>query len=350
MLEKVFVDDIIITISNRERSLFMKQKVSATSSLDVSRVKGVSLRKRKSKVRVSEFGRAFACGGSLRDFLNTLPRILAGKDFREVIKRTVAARRQGRPVIFGMGAHVIKVGLSPVIIQLIKRGLITLVTMNGAGIIHDLEIALAGKTSEDVDTELPAGRFGMASETGQILNDAISQGAKAGLGLGQAVARAMEAKRLPYSQLSIVLAAAKKGIPLTCHVALGTDIIHLHPAMDGAATGQTSYRDFQIFSSMVARLNRGVYFNIGSAVILPEVFLKAVSLARNLGHNVTRFTTVNMDFISHYRPLTNVVRRPTAQGGKGYNLIGHHEIMLPLLAAALVEEMEAGPVFGKERR
>lgn len=324
--------------------------MSAASSLDMTKVRGVPLKKRKSKVRVSEFGRAFACGGSFRDFLNSLPQILAGKEFREVIKHTGAARRQGRPVIFGMGAHVIKVGLSPVVIQLIERGLISLVAMNGAGIIHDLEIALAGKTSEDVSSELAVGRFGMASETGQFLNEAITQGAKAGLGLGQAVAEAMDRERLPYGQLSIVLAAFKHGIPFTCHVALGTDIIHLHPSMNGAATGETSYRDFQTFSSMVTRLNRGVYFNIGSAVILPEVFLKAVSLARNLGHRLTRFTTVNMDFITHYRPVTNVVRRPTAQGGKGYNLIGHHEIMLPLLAAALVEEMEAGPIFVNRRR
>lgn len=309
------------------------------SSLDLGKVKTVSLKRRKSKVKAGDFGQAFAPGGSFRQYLATLPNILAAGEFKEVVARTATAVRQGRPIIFAMGAHVIKVGLSPIIVDLIRRQLISLVAVNGAGLIHDLEIALVGQTSEEVEEELKKGKFGMAQETAQFLNNAINHGVSKGLGLGQAVAEALARARLPHAGLSIALACAQTATPITCHVALGTDIIHLHPSMDGAATGLGSFRDFKTFASAISQLNGGVFFNIGSAVILPEVFLKALTLVRNLGFKVTRFTTVNMDFIKHYRPLTNVVKRPTDQGGKGFNLVGHHELMVPLLAAALLEEL-----------
>lgn len=309
--------------------------------LDLSKVKTVSLKRRKSKVKIRDFGQAFVPGSSFRQYLACLPNILAAREFKEVVARTAAAFRRGRPVIFALGAHVIKVGLGPIIIDLIERQLISLVALNGAGLIHDLEVALAGQTSEEVEEELKEGKFGMAQETAQFLNDAINQGVPEGLGLGQAVAQAMTRARLPHARLSIALACARTATPLTCHVALGTDVIHLHPSMDGAATGLGSFRDFQTFTSAISQLNRGVYFNIGSAVLLPEIFLKALTLARNLGYKVNRLTTVNMDFIKHYRPLTNVVVRPTSQGGRGFNLVGHHELMVPLLAAALLEELGA---------
>jgi hypothetical protein len=239
-----------------------------------------------------------------------------------------------------MGAHVIKVGLSPVIIDLMKRGLITAVALNGAGIIHDFELALAGCTSEDVAQSLASGQFGMAKETGECLNEAVQEGANEEIGLGLAVGRMIHEKKLPYSDISILAEGYRLNIPVTVHVAFGTDIIHLHPSFDSAKTGKATYRDFQIFASVISSLQGGIYLNIGSAVIMPEVFLKAITLVRNLGYNVDNFTTVNIDFLSHYRPMTNVVRRPTADTGKGYNLIGHHELILPLIAAGVIETID----------
>ena len=239
-----------------------------------------------------------------------------------------------------MGAHVIKVGLSPVIIDLMEQGIIHAVALNGACIVHDFEIAFAGMTSEDVDAELSKGTFGMAEETGKYLNNAIKKGVKKGWGIGKSVGEMIENSNYPYKKLSILAAGARLGIPVTVHVGVGTDIIHLHTQMDGKATGEGSYRDFKLFAGVVSKLDEGVYLNIGSAVILPEVFLKAITLVRNLGYAVQNITTVNMDFIQHYRPLTNVVRRPTRDGtGKGYTLTGHHEIMVPLLSAAIFEEL-----------
>jgi hypothetical protein len=239
-----------------------------------------------------------------------------------------------------MGAHPFKVGLSPILIDLLQRGLITGVALNGAGIIHDAEIAMVGRTSEDVDQVLGCGQFGMAKETGEFLNAAISWGAGQNLGLGEAVGRRLLEADFPYKHLSLLAAAAELGVPLTVHVAVGTDIIHLHPSVDPEALGATTHLDFRIFAALVSRLAGGLYINLGSAVILPEVFLKAVTLARNLGHKVEPLTTVNLDFVQHYRPLTNVVRRPTAGVGQGYALTGHHELLLPLLAALVVEELE----------
>jgi hypothetical protein len=238
-----------------------------------------------------------------------------------------------------MGAHVIKCGLSPIIIDLMERGIVSAVALNGAGIIHDFELAYTGQTSEDVAEAIATGEFGMGRETGQFLNEAINQGAKEGLGIGEAVGKSLAASAPQYLRYSIVAAGYRLGIPVTVHVAIGTDIIHTHPSANGAALGAGTHQDFKRFIGIIAQLEGGVYFNIGSAVILPEVFLKAVSAARNLGYTLKDFTTVNMDFIRHYRPTQNVVTRPPADGGEGYTLIGHHELLLPLLAAAVIEKL-----------
>ena len=299
-----------------------------------------SIKSRKSKVNISDFAKPFQTGSTFSDFLNSLPDILAAKHIKEIASLIANARKTNKVVVAALGAHVIKVGLSPVIIDLMQRGIIHAVALNGACIVHDFEIAFAGKTSEDVDAELSKGTFGMAEETGKYLNNAIKKGVKKGWGIGKSVGEMIENSNYPYKKLSILAAGARLGIPVTVHVGVGTDIIHLHTQMDGKATGEGSYRDFKLFAGVVSKLDEGVYLNIGSAVILPEVFLKAITLVRNLGYTVQNFTTVNMDFIQHYRPLTNVVRRPTRDGtGKGYTLTGHHEIMVPLLSAAIFEEL-----------
>ena len=299
------------------------------------------LTQRKSQVAASALGVPWRIGGSVRDFLNSLPRILAAADLREISQRIVAAVRAQRPVVLGMGAHPLKVGLSPLIIDLLERGLLSAVAMNGAGIIHDFELAYQGETSEDVAEALRDGSFGMARETGEFLNTAIRAGvAQAGVGIGRAVGEQIRAAGLPYAHLSVLAACACLGVPACVHVALGTDIIHMHPQADGAAIGEGSLRDFHLLASVVARLEGGVFMNLGSAVIIPEVFLKALSLARNLGHTVNTFTTVDLDFMRHYRPAVNVVTRPTQQGGRGFHLTGHHEIVFPLLCAAVMEELE----------
>jgi deoxyhypusine synthase len=299
------------------------------------------LKKRHSKVRVSDFARPWRRGGSFIQFYRALPNILAVKTLRAVAKTMAAAHRQGRPVIVGIGAHIVKVGLNPIIVDWMKQGIVSAVAMNGAGIIHDFELALMGHTSEEVDAEIDEGRFGMAEETGRILNEAILRGARDREGLGEAVGHHINRHmgQFPHRETSILATGARLGIPVTVHVAVGTDIIHMHPSADGAAIGATSLFDFRRLAAVVAGMEGGVYLNLGSAVILPEVFLKTVSLGRNLGHALRNITTVNMDFLSHYRPMTNVVRRPTQKGGTGYSLIGHHEIMVPLLAAALQEEL-----------
>lgn len=307
--------------------------------LSLEGVKTYPLASRKSLVKVEDFARPVLPRSSFQKFLNSLPGILAAKDFREVVARIGRAHARGRPVILGMGAHPIKVGLSPLIIHLMEKGILQGVAMNGAGIIHDFEVAFAGMTSEDVASEIGEGSFGMAEETGRILNTAINQGAEKGWGLGRSVGETLRKSKFRHRRLSITAAGARLGIPVTVHVAVGTDVIHMHPHCRGAALGEGSHRDFRLFAALVSRLEGGVYLNLGSAVILPEVFLKALSLARNQGYRVSNFTSVNMDFISHYRPLTNVVRRPTQAGGKGFHLTGHHEIMFPLLTAAILEEM-----------
>jgi hypothetical protein len=302
-----------------------------------SKLKTYSLKTRKSKVKVNDFAKPFSKEKSFKDFLNSLPNILAANNLRQVASSIIAAYKNKKAVVVGMGAHVIKVGLSPVIIDLMERGIINAVAMNGAGIVHDFEIAYAGTTSEDVDAEIGKGGFGMSEETGKLLNNAIKHGVKKGWGIGKSVGQMIHSSKYPYKDLSILAAGARLGVPVTVHVAIGTDIIHIHPQMDGKATGEGSHIDFKLFTGVVANLEGGAYLNIGSAVLLPEVFLKALTLVRNLGYKVERFTTVNMDFIQHYRPLTNVVRRPTKQGGKGYTITGHHEIMVPLLAGMIKE-------------
>jgi deoxyhypusine synthase len=308
--------------------------------IDLSGVKTYNLSDRKSKVTVEDFAKTWQKGASYRTFLDNLPDILAGDQLKRVISAIVKAYRNNHTILFGMGAHVIKVGLNPIVIDLMERRLITGVAMNGAGIIHDVEFAMVGRTSEDVATALGDGSFGMARETCTFLSEAITSAHKKSMGLGEAVGRTILEKRLPLMEKSILAAGARLGIPVTVHVAIGTDILHMHPGFDPQAAGAATHRDFRLFTSIVAALDKGVYLNVGSAVILPEIFLKATTLARNLGNTLEDFTTVNLDFIKHYRPLTNVINRPTAKGGRGINLVGHHEILLPLIAAGIIEEID----------
>ena len=304
---------------------------------DLSGIHTYPLASRASKAKAEDFASLYRKGESVGQWLSSLPRILAAGDLVAVADRLVAAKREGRGIVWGFGAHVLKTGLSPVLIDLMRRGYVSALATNGAGIIHDFEIALSGATSEDVDDTLGPGRFGMAEETGTRLNDAINAGVERGLGIGQAVGGYLRTQSSAHLQLSVAAAAAELGIPLTVHIALGTDIIHMHPRASGSALGEGSLRDFRYFASSVSKLEGGVYLNCGSAVVLPEVFLKAVALARNAGHSLAGLTTVNIDFLRLYRPQTNVVSRPTRGIGTGYSLTGHHEILIPLLAAALIE-------------
>jgi hypothetical protein len=305
---------------------------------DLSGVRTYPLHSRPSKVAVNQFAKPHRPGAGVASLVESLPGLLAGADFKQVVDAVARARRDQRAIIWGLGAHVLKTGLSPILIDLMERGFISAIATNGAGIIHDFEIALAGSTSEDVDAALGPGRFGMAEETGTGLNRAIVDGVADGLGIGQSVGRYLDGRQPPFVSHSLVAAAWRHGVPVTVHVAIGTDIIHMHPQASGAAIGEGSLRDFRYFVSSVSRLAGGVYLNCGSAVILPEVFLKAVAIALNDdGHALDGLTTVNLDFLRHYRPQTNVVTRPTMGIGKGYSLTGHHEIMIPLLAAALIE-------------
>ncbi len=305
--------------------------------ISLEKVQSYPLAERVSKVRIEDFGRPWKPGESLSRWLKSLPDILAGKDFSEIVENIVRASAEKKTIILGMGAHAIKVGLNPIILDLLDRKILSGIAMNGAGIIHDAEVAMVGKTSEDVAAEIGKGRFGMANETGKFLNRAISEGAGHGIGIGESTGAMLVQEDFPYNKYSILARAYELDIPVTVHVAIGTDIIHFHPDVDAASIGSSSHLDFRIFSRLVSTLEGGVFINLGSAVIIPEVFLKALSLARNLGYKVKKFTTVNMDFVRQYRPMTNVVHRPTQDGGSGYSLVGHHEIMFPLLAAAVIE-------------
>lgn len=306
--------------------------------LDVSKARTYPLGKRRSVVQSAAQATAPRRGMKVRDFLEGLPDILAGRDLR-VAARAIAKRHvAGRPIVLGMGAHPIKAGLSPLIIDWMRRGILACVAMNGAAIIHDFELAFAGETSEDVAASLADGQFGMARETGEFVNGAVARAA-AGEGLGAAVGRALRKARLPHARSSILATAAELGVPVTVHVAVGTDIVHMHPSADGAAIGRTSLEDFHRLTAVVGGLRGGVFINLGSAVIIPEVFLKALNLARNLGRRVDNLVTIDMDFVRHYRPQANVVTRPTQQSGRGYHFTGHHEIMFPLLCAAVAEEL-----------
>jgi hypothetical protein len=309
------------------------------SPLDISGLATYPLSSRPSKVTADDFARAVEKESSLREFLDSLPRILAVGDLRELAALIREARHLNRAVIWGMGGHVIKTGLSPVLIDLMKRGFVTAFVMNGSAMIHDFEIALVGATSEDVDATLGSGSFGMAEETGRIINEAINEGARDNLGMGEAVGRRLFQMQAAHKEKSILHSAYEASVPVTVHVAIGTDIIHIHPTADGAATGQTSLQDFRLLCSIVRQLDGGgVYLNLGSAVLLPEVFLKTVTVVRNLGHALADFATANFDFIQHYRPVTNVVRRPVAGSGRGFSITGHHEILIPMLAALILSE------------
>jgi hypothetical protein len=311
--------------------------------INLGKLKTYPLASRKSKVSVKDFATPWTRGMDFNAFLDSLPAILAAGDIKAVIGAVVAASKANKTIAMGIGGHVIKVGLNPILIDLMQRNALTALAMNGSGIIHDLELAMTGQTSEDVAASLGDGSFGMARETGEFLSRAIKTAGKKKLGLGAAVGEAILATDFPYKDKSLLAAGARLNIPVTVHVAMGTDIIHMHPDFDPAAAGEASHRDFRIFASVVATLEGGVYLNVGSAVIMPEVFLKATTLVRNLGSRLENFTTVNMDFIQHYRPMTNVVHRPTSSGGKGFSLVGHHEIMLPLVAAGIIEQLEPLP-------
>jgi hypothetical protein len=304
---------------------------------DLSGVKTYPLGSRTSKAKAADFAAPFrnAAGAA---FVESLPSILGGSDFKAVVAALRAARTGDHGIVWGFGAHVLKTGLSPILIDLMERGFVSALATNGAGDINDFELALSGATSEDVDEALGPGRFGMAEETGRELNRAINAGVAKGRGLGQAVVEHLHHLQPRFANVSVFAAAGRLEIPVTVHVAIGTDIIHMHKDASGAALGEGSLRDFRYFVSNVARLENGVYLNCGSAVVLPEVFLKAVALARNTGRSLQGLTTVNIDFMRQYRPQTNVVSRPVAGIGRGYSLVGHHEILIPLLAAALADE------------
>jgi hypothetical protein len=289
---------------------------------------------------MEDFSNPYVKGSGIMGLMESLPRILAADSFRLLVESIVLARKAGKPIVWGLGGHVIKCGLSPVLADLMRRGYVTALALNGSAAIHDFEIALAGHTSEDVEAVLPDGSFGSAEETGREMNFALRQGIELGLGAGEALGRRLGEIGDPrFAPESLLLRAYRLAVPVTVHVAIGTDTPHTHPAVDGAAIGTASHQDFRLFCSIVAEMDRGgIYVNVGSAVVLPEVFLKAVSTVRNLGHPLTEFTTANLDFIQHYRPKVNVVERPHARsGGHGIAITGHHEIMLPLLAAALIE-------------
>jgi len=316
--------------------MMMKHK---KKPLDLNRVTFASLKRKRHKVGETLFSTPWRKRGTLTDFLNSLPGILAGKEFKEVVERIAKAVRQKKMVLLGMGAHPIKVGLNPILIDWMEKGVLKGIAMNGACLVHDVEIAMAAHTSEEVDDELSNGTFGMVKETHETINYAIREGVRKGWGVGESIGRKILSENFPYKHLSLLAAGQRLKIPITAHIAIGTDINHMGPSADGSAIGQGSLQDFRTFASLVSRLEKGVFINLGSAVILPEVFLKALALARNLGHPLVNLTTVNMDFIHHYRPSVNVVRRPTLKGGKGYTLIGHHELMVPLLAAAVLEKI-----------
>jgi hypothetical protein len=306
--------------------------------LSLEAVRTYPLASRPSKVSLDDFARPFENNASLQDFLVSLPNILAVQSLRELADRLRRARELKKPIIWGVGGHVIKTGLAPIIIDLMKRGFVTAIAANGSVLVHDAEIAMVGSTSEDVDATLGEGIFGGADETGKLLNRAAQEGAKDGIGLGEATGRALAALNPKHAGYSLLCAAYEARVPFTAHVTVGGDICHFHPQADGATLGATTHTDFRLLGELVRRMNGGgVYLNIGSAVTLPEVFLKAVTLVRNLGHELTDITTANFDFIQSYRPITNVVRRPTANGaGQGYSITGHHELTVPLLAAQLI--------------
>jgi hypothetical protein len=308
--------------------------------LSFAELKTVPIAERGGKIQIGHFAQPYQKGDGIARLLDSLPKLLAADAFRGVIDALRRAKQQKRAMLWGIGGHVVKCGLADVLVDLMQREWVTGFVMNGAASIHDFEIAIAGQTSEDVEAVLPDGRFGAAEETGREMNTAIIQGARDGLGMGEALGRSLEKLAEPeFAGHSILASAYSANIPVTVHVAVGADTPHMHPAADGAAIGATTHHDFRLLCSLVRGLDDGgVYLNVGSAVVLPEVFLKAVSVVRNLGFPLANFTTANFDFLQHYRPKLNVVERPHAQsGGRGFAVTGHHELMIPLLAAALIE-------------
>jgi len=323
-------------------ALYMSVYDDNLRPLELNNVKTYPLASRRSKVSLNDFAKPIEAESSLKEFLAGLPNILAVQTLRQLAARIHRARELHKPIIWGIGGHVIKTGLAPLMIDLMKRGFLTAVAANGSVLVHDAEIAMVGSTSEDVDATLGEGGFGGADETGKLLNRAAQEGANENIGLGEATGRALLAINPRHADYSLLCATYEARVPFTAHLTIGGDIGHFHPQADGAALGATTHTDFRLLAEMVRRMDGGgVYLNIGSAVTLPEVFLKAVTLVRNLGHPLTDITTANFDFIQSYRPLTNVVRRPTANGaGQGYSITGHHELTLPLLAAELVSGSE----------
>src|SRR5438552_300315 len=307
--------------------------------IDLSGIATYPLASRPSKITTADFAKPSPNDSSLREFLDGLPNILAARELRELARLIREAKQKGRAIIVGLGGHVIKTGLAPILIDLMQRGYVTAFAMNGSAMIHDFEIALVGATSEDVDATLGAGTFGMAEETGCTVNEAIIAGANDNIGMGEAIGRQLGLMQPAHAEKSMLHAAYEASVPVTVHVAIGTDIVHIHPTADGASIGKTTLQDFRLLCSLVRELDGGgVYLNLGSAVVLPEVFLKTVTVVRNLGYKLQDFCTANFDFVQQYRPLTNVVRRPVAGSGRGFSFIGHHEIMIPLLAACVMSQ------------
>ena len=308
--------------------------------LDLDKVKTYPLASRNSKVNLQDFAKPLGGDSSVSEFLASLPNVLAVQSLRELVQRIRRARELRKPIVWGIGGHVIKTGLAPLLIDLMQRGYVSGIAANGSVLVHDSEIAMVGSTSEDVDSTLSEGEFGGAEETAQLLNTAARDGARDQIGLGEAVGRALLALNPKHREYSLLCAAYEAKIPFTAHITVGGDIAHFHPTFDGASLGATTHTDFRCLAELVRRMDGGgVYLNVGSAVVLPEVFLKCVTLVRNLGHSLSHITTANFDFIQSYRPLTNVVRRPTEKGaGRGFSITGHHELTIPLLAALLLNE------------
>ena len=318
----------------------MKDNMSKYKQIDLNKINTYSIKDRVSKVNIAKFARNYQKGSSLKKFISNLPDILAGADFKQLVKTIANAYKNDKQIIVMMGAHVIKCGLNPSIIQLMEAGIIKCIALNGAGVIHDTEVANWGITSEDVDEAIKNGSFGMVQETPEFINNALEKGHKLKLGFGEAIGKKIYDSECPYKNLSILAAGFRLNIPITVHVAIGTDIVHQHPGSKGEVIGELSQLDFKIFCYQTSKLEKdSVVLNFGSAVILPEVFLKALTVARNLGQNAHGFTTANFDMIRHYRPQVNIIQRPTQTGGTGYQFTGHHEIMIPLLVAAILEKI-----------
>lgn len=317
----------------------MDNNMNRSKTIDLAGIKTIPLNARKCKVSTKDFAALTVKGSSFKRFYDSLPNILASRNLKSLVDAIVNAYRKKKMVILMMGAHVIKCGLSPLVVDLMKRGVIKAVALNGAGIIHDTEIAMIGRTSEDVGEGIVDGSFGMARETAGFINNAINSGFQKGLGIGESLGLDIVRSKLPHRKLSILATGYQEKIPVTVHVAIGTDIVHQHPSANGEAIGEGSLLDFRNFIYSVSKLQGGVAINFGSAVILPEVFLKALTVSRNLGFKVKVLTTANFDMISQYRPYQNILSRPTSGGGKGYNIIGHHEIMMPLLYRSIVEKI-----------